>query len=337
MLQRILVPLDGTPLAEEALPLAAQLARVTSTELFLLKIVTQSSQSSIVPVGPPFLMERVREADLAAARTYLAQVITYEHLDGIRVHAEAWEGSPVQSILHYAQIRQVDLVVMRSHGDVGLKRWLLGSVAQQFIRHSPIPVLILRSGSLASGKNLATLKHSPRILVTLDGSALAEAALLPAAQLVAALAGTERGAVHLMYTVPHLVLKSGEAEEYVDRINKEARTEAQAYLKNIEHRFLTGDFAPFHLRVTTSVMSHFDAADIWKRVVEECECADGTSSSDAGCDIIAMATHGRSGLRHFIEGSVTEQVFDAAQRPLLVVHTQSAEESVSALPEARYV
>jgi nucleotide-binding universal stress UspA family protein len=72
------------------------------------------------------------------------------------------------------------------------------------------------------------------------------------------------------------------------------------------------------------VATHRDAGKIWKRVLEESECI-GDLPGYTGCDIIAMATHGRHGLQHLLEGSVTEQVFDATARPILVVHGQQLE------------
>ena len=110
-----------------------------------------------------------------------------------------------------------------------------------------------------------------------------------------------------------------------DKINRETLADAEAYLRNVKQRFLTGDLAQLHLSVTTSVVPHTYLTEIWKRVVEESERVSDIPG-DAGCGIIAMATHGRDGFQHLFEGSITEQVLDATTRPLLVVHTQRTEE-----------
>ena len=335
MFQRILVPLDGTALAEEALPVAAHLARATSAELILLRVATRPLEQDMLAVEPEIFLEQSRAAKLAEAKAYLTHVVTYEHLDDIKVRTEALEGLPAQNILHFAQEEQVDLIVIRSHGETGLKRWLLGSMAQQFARHSTIPLLVLHSSKLASGMNLSLLMHTPRVLVALDRSQQAEDALLPAAQLCSALAAPGQGSLHLTCTVKHISMGAGELKAYNDRINQESRAEAEAYLKNVKQRFLTGDLALFHLTVTTSVVSHFDSADIWKRLIEESECI-GDGPGYTGCDIIAMATHGRRGLQRLIEGSITEQVMDGSQRPLLIVHTQKAEEKTLEASETKH-
>src|SRR2546423_7086743 len=129
MFQHILVPLDGSPLAEEVLPLAAQLARATSASLILLRVVT--TYQNPIPMEPVSLVEQSRKRVEAESQAYLQRVITYEHLDGIPVHIEALAGIPAQTIMQYAHTYQVDLIIMRSHGETGFKRWMLGSVAQQ--------------------------------------------------------------------------------------------------------------------------------------------------------------------------------------------------------------
>ncbi|MBA2682667.1 MAG: universal stress protein [Ktedonobacteraceae bacterium] len=335
MFQRILVPLDGTSLAEEALPIAARLASVASAELLLVRVVMPPLEQDMLAVEPERLIAQSLEADLEEARAYLKRVITYEHLDATRVRTEVLEGLPALSILHLAQREQVDLIIIRSHGDSGLKRWLLGSMAQQLMRSSSIPLLILHEGREAPGMNLMLLMHPPRILVTLDGSPVAEKVLIPAAQLCAALAQPERGTIHLTYTVKRL--SNGEEQKGGrDNANKENRAQAEVYLERVKQRFVTGDLAPLHLTVTTSVVHHAERADIWKRVIEESQCI-GDSPGYTGCDIIAMATHGRHGLQRLIEGSVTEQVMDGTHYPLLVVHMSKVEDSFNEVSEAKHV
>ena len=213
---------------------------------------------------------------------------------------------------------------MRSHGATGLMRLVMGSVAQQVLRHSLVPVLVIRDGSSPSLSHPGTLSHAPRILVALDGSSLAEAALLPAAQLCAALAVPAQGAIHLTRTVQMISPMGDESNERVEIMNREVREEAKVYLKRIEQRLQSGDLASFHLTVTSSVVTHVDASDIWKRVVEESECIENVSGYSA-CDIIAMATHGRHGFQYLLEGSITEKVIDGTTHPLLVVHAQKPE------------
>lgn len=322
MFQRILIPLDGSSFAEEVLPLAAQLARATSASLILLRVVT--TYQNPIPMEPVSLVERSRKMVVAEGQVYLEHVRTNEHLAGIPIHIEAIAGIPAPAIMQYAQAHQVDLIVMRNHGETGFKRWMLGSVAQQLVRQSSIPILVLRHEGLLALTDPKRLMHPPRILVALDGSPQAEAALLPAAQLCAALAVPEYGAVHLTYTIHHISVSADKQKAIADKLNEDAQAEADAYLSNVKQRFLAGDLSQFHLSVTASVVPHTSASEIWKKVLEESERI-GDGSGYTGSDLIAMATHGREGFQHLLEGSITEQVMDATPRPLLVVHAQPKE------------
>jgi len=320
MFQHILVPLDGSGRAEEALPRAAHLARTSQAVLILVQVVTVSTYPSIYPIGPIVALEPEKEAE-----TFLSRLASSESLKGIQVQTQVLIGDPVYTLLvQFAETRHVGLLVMRSHGATGLMRLVMGSVAQQVLRQSLVPVLVIRDGSSPSLSHPGTLSHAPRILIALDGSSLAETALLPAAQLCAALAAPAQGAIHLTRTVQRIVEGGGETNARVEIMNRGVREEAEAYLKRIEHRFKNGDLALFRLTVTSSVVTHVDASDIWKRVVEESECIENVSGSSA-CDIIAMATHGRHGFQHLLEGSITESVIDGTTHPLLVAHTQKPE------------
>lgn len=321
MFQRILVPLDGSIFAEEALPIAARLAQTTSAELLLLRVVARPLEQDMFAVKSDVSVEQLREARLIEARKYLAHVIADNHLETLNIHTQILEGLPAPSLLHFTHTEKIDLVIMRSHGKLGLKRWLHGNLAQQFVRYTSMPLLILHDDCFATDRGLDFMAHPPRILVSLNGSALAEEALLPAVELCAALAAPGQGAIHLTYTIKCLSPEGGELNA---RLHTESRLQAEAYLKSVKQRFLTGDLAAYQLAVTTSVVNHFETTDIWKRVLEESECI-GDEPGYTGCDIIAMATHGRHGLQRLMEGSITEQVMDRTQRPVLVVHTQPVE------------
>jgi nucleotide-binding universal stress UspA family protein len=165
--------------------------------------------------------------------------------------------------------------------------------------------------------------HIPRILVGLDGSPLAETILEPAAQLAAALASPAHGALHITRTVQSVQITNEQVRPLVEQRNKEAIAEAQVYLDTTKQRFTTGDLAAYQLAITSSVISHTDASDIWKRIIEESRCI-GDVPGYSGCDIIALATHGRQGFQHFLFGSITEQVYNETRMPLLIVHPQDA-------------
>ncbi|GCE20541.1 universal stress protein [Dictyobacter kobayashii] len=319
--KKVLVPLDGSPLAEEAILLAANIVRANKAELLLLRVVPPSSCVPLYPVTPMDLTEPMKEAAFTRARDYLEHVTAYEHLDTLKVQTDVLLGGAPTTIVDYALQQGVDLIVMRSHGETGLTRWIMGSTAQQLVRNCPIPVLVISKPQ----NQPMTFLHSPRVLVTLDGSALAEEAIKPAAQLSASLAYPGNGAIHLTRIIERLQLHEHQTKEQQEQFNKEQREEAEAYLQNIKQRMLTGELAPLKLKITTSVVTYTDVQDITRRILEESSCI-GDAPGFTGCDIIAMSTHGRHGFQHLLLGSFTEEVIDAAQKPLLVVHASRPKE-----------
>jgi nucleotide-binding universal stress UspA family protein len=327
MFQRILVPLDGSPRAEQAIPVAARLAHASGGTVVLLQVVGipleyEPALYASYVAQTPFYAQELLNAELTKARYYLVDRAQSEHLTGIITETEVRSGAAAPAILEFARAQQVDLIVMCSHGRTGFTRWALGSVAQKVARHSTTPVLILREGGVGA-RLIATASaaHPVRALVALDGSPLAEAALVPAAQLVASLAAPAQGALHLaqVVTLPTLhseqdyIQHDGEAREHA---LQEATSYLSAIMDNFRDRFAT---AP-DLKVTWSVTVNEDVADTLIRIAELGE-ETGTYEVQ-GCDLIAMATHGRGGIQRWMLGSITERVLDGTKLPLLIVRPQ---------------
>ena len=321
MFQKILVPLDGSTFSEEALPLAAHIARVTNGELFLLHIVPPVTVP-FYPGIPTNMVAPMKEHVFTKVQTYLERAIAHAHLNTLKVRIEIQIGEAVSTIIKTAVAHQVDLIILRSHGKTGLSRWLTGSTAHHLVRNSPVPVLVIKD---MPNKPEAYM-HPPRILVALDGSAFAETALLPAAQLSETLAFPRQGTIHLTYVVEKLTAGAHRTHAQTAQHNRELRAQAEVYLAQVQERFLTGDLSPYLLDVTTSVVSYTAVEDITKRIVEESSCISDVLGF-TGCDMIAMATHGRHGFQHLLLGSFTEGVLDSAQLPLLAVHAPKLETS----------
>jgi nucleotide-binding universal stress UspA family protein len=183
----ILVPLDGSHLAERALPYAERLARAGSRRLVLVRVVRLFLPDGEVCIESEHPM-------LAEAQKYLEDVAKGFTSSGLQVEFAVPYGSPSEQVLASTRSYQPDFVVMSAHGRSGFGRWLNGSVADPVLCHSPSPVVLVPSHvnepSLASG--------GARVLVPLDGSPLSEAALPWAAEVA-----TELGAeVVLVRVVP---------------------------------------------------------------------------------------------------------------------------------------
>jgi nucleotide-binding universal stress UspA family protein len=314
MFKRILVPLDGSVRAERALPVAARIARASGGTVVLVRAV--SLPAGLDPVPRLLLTE---SADEQAAH-YLARIAQSSDLAGIEVETMAVFGRSASDILEVARTRNIDLIVLCSHGYTGFTRWRLGSVAEEVAHHAPVPVLVLREGGPVPAGLHPDAERPLRALIALDGSPLAEAALAPTAQLIATLAAPMPGAVHLVRVLrPPFARGEQDTSIPVDKSTREAMLyQAKQRLDGVADRFRTGDLADLHLSVTWSVAFAADVAGALIQMAENGEDAEGAGVF-GGCDLIAMATHGRSDFTHWALGSVTERVLHTTKLPLFIV------------------
>ncbi len=322
MFKRILVPLDGSARAEQAIPTAGRIARATGGSVVLLRATLPPVDYGYGPymLRPAFtvLDQGVQEA-LEEATHYLERVATSSYLAGVKTEVVAETGSAAAMIFSVIEAKNIDLIVMCTHGDTGLKRWVLGSVAQKVAHHAPVPVLVLHQHTTIAGAH-PHIERPLRVLVPLDGSALAKAALQPAAQLVAALATPGQGAIHLVRVVKRDTLPG----EVLDPVAKEHLLhKAKTYLAAAAGHMREGIAAELKLVVTWSVALDTDAADAIIRVAEIGEDPGGAGAF-GGCDLIALATHGREGLQRWAMGSVTERVLAGTTLPVFIIRPQPA-------------
>ena len=322
MFERILVPLDGSKASEQAIPVAARIARATGATIVFVEVVLPPVEFGTYTADrtvelKPSAFERREER----AGGYLARIPeTYaSELAGIRTELDLSAGAASPEIYEAARLEGVDLIVLCSHGETVLKRWAFGSIAQEAVRHSPVPVLVLNEHSVFP--TLLDVPHPLRVLVTLDGSVLAESAILPAAYLVTALSASLQNELHLLRVVdlPSAYGSMKSQAHISDGVHEEAKQEAENYVQSIAAR-CTMDLAGFNLQVSSSVV---DSTDVAGTIVREAAQARDVVKS-TGYDLIAMATHGRSGLPRLLMGSVTEHVLGATTLPLFVVRPKLA-------------
>jgi nucleotide-binding universal stress UspA family protein len=310
MFQRIIVPLDGSRRAERAIPVAANLARVSQGSIVFLRVVVPQHEigsygaEPAVGVVPSMLEIRIAEAD-----HYLSSVATIfrDYLTGIKIETEVETGRTASTLVSAAGFEHGDLIVLCSHGDTGLKRWVFKSVAVQAMRHSPIPVLVLNEHS--STHSLEDLVQPFRVLVPLDGSVLAETVLDPLVQLMAALSPNGMGTLHMLSVIDLPVLNgSMRGQIRVDPLVSEHMcAEAERYLDVVIKRLQEEIRGNAHLSITKSIIV---SSDVPGTIMQQAE--------EKQCDMIAMATHGRGGLIRILMGSVTERVLGHTLLPLLV-------------------
>ncbi|MDO8751625.1 MAG: universal stress protein [Dehalococcoidia bacterium] len=154
-MERILVPLDGSPLAEEALPHAKKLASRFSGIIFLVRVIPTAQQLAAASFAsasgmqgvPPIdvsSMDKVVELQLEEARAYLTEAARKIQAEGIQAEWEVREGAAAEVIIQCAREKRIDGIVISSHGRSGLGRLVFGSVADRVIRDSGIPVMVIK-------------------------------------------------------------------------------------------------------------------------------------------------------------------------------------------------
>jgi nucleotide-binding universal stress UspA family protein len=317
MFQKILVPLDGSPRAEQAIPIAAHLARAADGTLVFLDVVnpyTDYAPYLSVPVPTPV------DSSMDDARAYLRSLAARPDVQGLPAISEVLSGDSAAGILAAAREHHADVIVMSCHGRSGLTRWVLGSVAQKVARHAPIPVLILRGESPALVAHQAEGAAPCHVLVPLDGSTLAETALQPAVEFVTALDGP--GVVRLLRVVSLPIVHTfpGQfppVEDLEMTAREEVRRDAVSYLATVAER-LRGTL-PAGRAVTIETAVVF-AMDVAAAIIEIGEGRGETlyHTASAPATLLAMATHGRGGLARWALGSITERVLQGTTLPMLV-------------------
>jgi nucleotide-binding universal stress UspA family protein len=275
---------------------------------------------------PSAVLGEAADAKSSHASEYLSNVAQLQGLAEAQTKVAVFSGSAAQAILDTVQKQHIDLIIITSRGATGFKRLVLGSVAQQVARSSPVPVLVLRDGrTVPSGPypDRARPLHAITAAVALDGSTLAEAALLPAANLVAALAAPAQGSLHLTRVVqlPRVIDVLKGRERIAPWRREQAIDEAMDYLYKMASAVHNSLARGRNLAVTWSIAVDTDVAHALILVAEQGRI-DGGTYILGGCDLLALATHGRSGIQFLALGSVTERILGSTKLPLLVVRPQ---------------
>lgn len=313
MFEHLLVPLDGSSRAEQVLPVAARLARASGGTITLLTVVGLAPEAMSYRMAGPFLPQHVFEQDLAQAHRYLDQVAQRSELGGIVLDRQVDLGDPAATILSYAEHQAVDLLMLSSHGYTGLRRWLLGSVAEKVARHAPVPVFILREDEALRTHIRFDGMCAVRALVPLDASARSQDAIPPAAALVAALSSPEHGQIQLA----QIVVEPAKAVEK-NALVHQARENLNAVSQSIRDGLMANVGPDLHILLSWAASSDSDIAEGIVRMAESGErCAD--TAGVQRCDLIAMTTHGASGIHRWATGSITERVLHTTKLPLLIV------------------
>ncbi len=303
MLDHILVPLDGSRLAETVLPHAVAMAQAFGARVTLLRAVSRSEQVPGSPAVDPLSWQILK----AEARAYLDEILARIQEVGVEADRILVEGSAAEQIVEFARAEGVDLIILSSHGRSGLSEWNISSVVQKVIFRAFVPVLIVRAYKGVSD-DLAGLRYR-RLLLPLDGSPRAEYAL-PLATTLANAHGSSLLLAHVVRRpeVPCAIPLSEEELSLVEQLTALNRERGAAYLRNLEARL--------GMELETRLLVSHNPAIALHELVEREEI-----------DLVVLSAHGYSGSAKWTFGSVALNFAVYGTTPLLVVQDISEEEA----------
>jgi nucleotide-binding universal stress UspA family protein len=296
MYTTILVPLDGSSVAERALPFAQTLAKATGARLLLVRAALLEPSSDETALAS-------QAQAMTEARSYLADIVSrLSPTTGVEtavLYGEA--AAAVQAVI---TSRKVDLVVMSSHGHSGLGRWVIGTVTDRLLRRADVPVLVIP----AACATVWPTSRAFRVLVPLDGSALAEEALGPAVDVARAL-GAE---ILLLRVIDPVQAVSVGPSWYLSTAPEPTSTlqEAQHYLERTSARLQSAG-------VTVAVRSAIGTPGL---VI-------AAAAREQHAQLIAMTPHGAAGPSRLMLGRAATSILQHAGVPVLLVRPSATREA----------
>lgn len=298
----VIVPLDGSSLGEAVLPYAKHLAAALKTDVMLVQVVEPTAKE-LKQYAKGEKRPQLSEAGARAAQAYLDKAVGHFKGSGVAVSTKVLTGIPAVEIIGLGEKSRHAIIVMPTHGRSGIRRWLLGSVADKVIHYAVNPVLVMHPKAKVGPAGEAKLSA---VVVPLDGSPVAEQSLPQVMRLARALDlrvtllqvtpsladFTKWNATYMSAPTTELAATAEDlakdAAKYLAGIASRLKTEG---LRNIETSVLQGDAA-------TAILA----------------AAEGSKGS-----FVAMTTRGRTGLTRTLLGSTADRVVRHGGTPVLLV------------------
>jgi len=338
-MKTILVPLDGSEMALHVIPYVRTLAAILPADVLLLHVISPAARRDFfdhAPINtiplqyiaadePVYLPDRALSVSAPSytgnipaniweqeqqqyatlrqhAETYLNQAAEQLRKDGLEVDIDVHFDSPAERIVAAAHSQHATLIAMVTHGYSGMRRWAFGSVTDEVVHKTDIPVFIVRDGNRAMPNERPTIQ---RILVPLDGTECARQALPIATELATCADARIRlvRAINPIDDMPIMMNMLHAPGSYLETLLADIRSQARDTLKAT-----AGELRQCHLQVSTCVSEAHPA----ELIVGE--------AARWQSDLIVMATHGYNGLKRLAMGSVADKVLHATTTPLLLVH-----------------
>jgi nucleotide-binding universal stress UspA family protein len=285
--RRMLVPLDGSELAERAIPYAKNLAKTKGGEVILFT----ASGASVEQLDRPM-------------KAYLELNAKELKSQGIKASIAIAYGNAADEIIKFADKNKIDLIIISTHGHSGIKRWMLGSVALKVLYGTCTPVLLIKSRA----HKMANLELK-KILVPLDGSSFSEASM----PYVKELAKETGGEIILLRVSEPPVLPADRSpaikpswEEYKDVLMAEIQRQAGEYLEGIK-----ANLGKSGIKARSQAILGKAAESILQVAQKE------------DINLIAMTTHGRTGVSRWVHGSVASRIVEESLQPVMLIRSST--------------
>jgi nucleotide-binding universal stress UspA family protein len=305
MFDPILVPLDGSQLAECVLPHIVAIARSFDSQIELLRMLEKNQAGTTVQ-----LFDLVNwQINKTKAGLYLEKTLIRLQKSGLRGHTTVLEGLVAEGISEFAKKQGMQLLILSSHGHHGLSQWGISSVTHKIILSAQTSLLIVRANQQETwtGELSQTIPFYTRILVPLDGSQRAENVL----PVIKKIADFHKSQVHLVQVIqtPEMARQMPPAREDIDisnRMVKRNREEAGRYLDEVKSRSSLEGIA-----VQTHLISADNAAVALHQLVEQ-----------EAIDLVTLSAHGYSGNHQWPYGSMVNNFILYGKASLLIVQDQ---------------
>ena len=297
MYDRILVPLDGSDLAEIALPYAEEIAVSMGAQITLIH-VAESADDEHEHMHRAYIDKMVEITKQNIKKHYEIRSIKSIKVDSVYV-----AGYSAEQIVDYAEERKIGLIVMATHGQSGIRRWIVGSVAAKVVSATEQPILLIRANVITPARRKKQIFK--KVLVPLDGSKESEA-IMPYIGELASIVKTEVVLFHVVAPVQFFYSIPGEASNQSlspDDINKIV-AKRKDYLDT-----LGAGLKEKGIKASSRVIVGEPAKDII-RIADEIHA-----------DFVAMSTHGRSGIDRWTLGSTADKVLHGGNTPIMLVRS----------------
>jgi nucleotide-binding universal stress UspA family protein len=302
MYKNIIVPLDGSDLAEKALPYAEKLAGLLGSEVTLIH-VSETEEDTYDHMHQAYL-EALAETTSQGAERYQKKASKKK----IRVSSAHLVGHTAEQIVEYSDKEKSSLIIMTTHGQSSIRRWLIGSVADKVVKATTRPVMIIRAkDNHTKSPEVCTLK---KVLVPLDGSKNSEKVIEHIREIASKLT-IEVTLLHVVapayffYSIPGEVIN----QPYTPEQMLETVKRSEAYLDTIGSELRDVGIKTY-LRVEVG-----SPAEEINRIADDIEA-----------DVVVMSTHGHTGIAHWMLGSTADEVLNTGNTALMLVRAQDIEQ-----------